>query len=57
MGKAEWKAKVPWLLVEGQWKILVDFAVVIGVAFVPRTWQNRQLPNVFLSHSNHKRDP
>jgi hypothetical protein len=48
---------VPWLLVERQQKMLVDFAVVIKAAFVLRTWQNKQLPNVPLSHNNHKRDP
>jgi hypothetical protein len=48
---------VPWFLVEGQQKMLTDFAVVIEVASFPRTWQNKQLPNVPLSHSNHKRDP
>jgi hypothetical protein len=48
---------VPWLLVEGQRKMLVDFAVVIGVAFALETWQNRQIPNVPLSHNNHKIDP
>jgi hypothetical protein len=37
--------------------MLVDFAMVIGVASVPRTWQNKQLPDVLLSHNNHKRDP
>jgi hypothetical protein len=31
-------------------KMLADFAMVIGVASVPKTWQNKQLPNVFLSH-------
>jgi hypothetical protein len=39
--KPGWKAKVPWLLVEGQQKMLVDFAVVIAFAFVPGTWQNK----------------
>jgi len=48
---------VPWLLVKGQWKMLADFAVVIGVAFVPGTWQNKQLPDDLLSHNNQKRDP
>jgi len=48
---------VPWLLVEGQWKMLVDFVMVIRVISVPRTWQNKQLPNVLLSYNNHKRDP
>jgi len=48
---------VPWLLVEGQRKMLADFAVVIGIASVPRTWQNRQFLDVPLSHNNHKRDP
>ncbi len=37
---------MPWLLVEGQQKMLIDFAVVIGVTFIPGTWQNRQLLNV-----------
>jgi hypothetical protein len=37
--------------------MLADFAVVIGVAFVPRIWPNKQLPDVHLSHDNHKRDP
>jgi hypothetical protein len=48
---------VPWLLVEGQWKMLADFVVVNGIAFVPVTWQNKQLFDVLLSHNNHKRDP
>jgi len=48
---------VPWLLVEGQQKMMADFVVVIGIASVPRTWQNKQLPDVPLSHNNHKRDP
>jgi hypothetical protein len=26
--------------------MLIDFAVVIGVTFIPGTWQNRQLLNV-----------
>ncbi len=34
---------MPWLLVEGQWKMLVDFVVLIKVAFIPGTWQNKQL--------------
>jgi hypothetical protein len=46
-----------WLLVEGQWKMLIDFAVVIGVASVLGTWQNKQLLNVPLFYNNHKRDP
>jgi len=37
--------------------MLADFAMVIGVAFVPKTWQNRELPDVPLSHNNHKRNP
>jgi len=41
VGKHEWKAEVLWLLVEGQWKMLVDFVVVIEVASVRRTWQNK----------------
>jgi hypothetical protein len=28
-------------LVEGQWKMLIDFAMVIRVTFVPGTWQNK----------------
>ncbi len=48
---------MPWLFVEGQWKMLIDFDVVIGVAYVLRTWQNKQLLDVLLSHNNHKRDP
>jgi hypothetical protein len=45
------------LLVEGQWKMLVDFTVVIRVTFVSATRQNKQLPNVPFPHNNHKRDP
>ncbi len=56
MGKAKWKAEVPWLLVEGQRKMLADFVVVIGVVSIPGTWQNKQFHDVFLSHNNHKRD-
>ncbi len=48
---------VPWLLVKGQQKMLVDFAVVIGVASILGTLQNRQIPNVHFSHNNHKRGP
>jgi len=48
---------VLWFLIEGQWKMLADFAMVIEVAFVPRTWQNKQLFDVPLSHNNHKRNP
>jgi len=50
------EGEVPWLLVEVQRKMLIDFAVVIGVVSFPRTWQNKQLINVPLSHINHKRD-
>jgi hypothetical protein len=32
---------VPWLLVEGQRKMLADFAMVIKVAFVLKTWQKQ----------------
>jgi hypothetical protein len=46
---------VPWLLVEGQRKMLADFAVVIRVISVSGTWQNKQLSDVTLSHNNHKR--
>jgi hypothetical protein len=52
-----WKVEVPWLLVEGQGKMLVDFAVLIKVAFVLKTWQNKLLHDVLLSHNNHKRNP
>jgi len=48
---------VPWLLVEGQRKMLVNFAVVIEVVSVPGTCQNKQLLNVPLSHNNNKRNP
>jgi hypothetical protein len=48
---------MPWLLVEGQRKMQADFAVVIGVASALGTWQNKQIPDVPLSHNNHKRDP
>ncbi len=37
--------------------MLVDFAVVIKVVSILGTWQNKQLLDVLLSHSNHKRDP
>jgi hypothetical protein len=47
---------VRWLLVEGQRKMLADFVVVIEVAFVPGTWQNKQLLDVLLSHNNKKKD-
>jgi hypothetical protein len=48
---------VVWLLVEGQRKMMGDFVVVIIIAYVPRTWQNKQLIDVPISHNNHKRDP
>jgi len=48
--------KVPWLLVEGQRKMLANFAMVIGVVSFPGTWQNNLLFDVPLSHSNHKRN-
>ncbi len=47
---------MPWLLVEGQWKMLADFAMVIGVIFILGTWQNKKKFDVPLSHNNHKRD-
>jgi hypothetical protein len=47
---------VPWFLVEGQQKILA-ITVVIKVVSIPKTWQNKQLPDVPLSHNNHKKDP
>jgi hypothetical protein len=56
-GKPEWKAKVLWVLVKGHKKMLANFIMEIGVAFVPKTWQNKQLPYVPLSHNNHKKDP
>jgi hypothetical protein len=37
--------------------MLVDFAMVIEIASVPRTWQNKQLFYVPFSHNNHKKDP
>jgi hypothetical protein len=56
-GEPEWKVEVPWLLVEGQEKMLADFAVVIRVVFVLGTWQNKQFHDVPLSYNNHRRDP
>ncbi len=56
-GKPKWKVEVPWLLVEGQREMLAYFVVVIEVASVPRTQQNKQLPDVPFSHNNHKSDP
>jgi hypothetical protein len=56
-GKLEWKVEVLWLLIEGQRKMLANFAMVIEVAFVSGTWQNKQLLDVPPSHNNHKRDP
>jgi hypothetical protein len=53
-GKLEWKVEVPWLLVEGQRKMLTDFVVVIKVTSVPRTCQNKQLHDVSPFHNNHK---
>jgi hypothetical protein len=37
--------------------MLADFAVVIGVASVLGTWENKQLPDLPFSHNNHKRNP
>jgi hypothetical protein len=48
---------VLWFLVEGQREMLVDFAMVIGVASVLGIWQNKLLLDDLLSHNNHKRDP
>jgi hypothetical protein len=48
---------VPWFLVEGQQKMLLDFTMVIKIVSVSGTWQKKQLPNVPLSHNNHKKDP
>jgi hypothetical protein len=56
-GQSLSEAEVPWLLVEGQRKMLADFTVLIGVASALETWQKRQIPDVPLSHNNHKRDP
>jgi hypothetical protein len=36
--------------------MLADFTVVIGVVSALGTWQNKELPNVFFSHNNQKRD-
>jgi hypothetical protein len=36
-GKLMWKVEVPWLLVEGQPKMLSDFVVVVGVTSVQGT--------------------
>jgi hypothetical protein len=44
-----------WL--RGRRKLLANFAMVIGVASIPRTWQNKQFPNVLLFHNNHKKNP
>jgi hypothetical protein len=30
-----------WFLVEEQKKMLADFVVVIGITFIPKTWQNK----------------
>jgi hypothetical protein len=46
---------MPWHLVEGQHNMLANFAVIIGVAFVLGSWENKQLLDVPLSHNNHKR--
>jgi arginine decarboxylase-like protein len=48
---------VPWLLIEGQQKMLVNFAMVIRVTSIPKTWQIKQLFDVLLSHNNRKRNP
>jgi hypothetical protein len=48
---------VPWLLVQGQRKMLPNFVAVIEVTSVLGTWQNTQLLDVFLPHNNHKTDP
>jgi hypothetical protein len=40
-GHYEWEVEVPWFLFEGQRKMLVDFAMVIKIAFVLGTWQNK----------------
>jgi hypothetical protein len=37
--------------------MLVDFPMVIKVTSLPKTWQNKQLLNVPISHNNHKRYP
>jgi hypothetical protein len=36
--------------------MLVDFVMVVGIASVPKTWQNKQLSDVLLSHNIRKRD-
>jgi hypothetical protein len=48
---------MPWLLVEGYHKMLANYVMVIRVASVLGTWQNKQLHDVLFSHNNHKRDP
>jgi len=40
-GKLEWKVVVPWFLVMGQWKMLVDFVMVIKITSILGTWQNK----------------
>jgi len=45
---------VPWLLVEGQRKMLADFVAIIEVAYFLRTWQNK-FHDVPFSHNNHKK--
>jgi hypothetical protein len=37
--------------------MLVHFSMIITIAFVLGTWQNKQLLDVLLSHNNQKRDP
>jgi hypothetical protein len=44
-------------LVEGHWKMLANFVMVIEIVSVLGTWQNKQFLNVLLSHNNYKRDP
>jgi hypothetical protein len=48
---------MPWILVEGEQKMLANFTMVIKIASIPEDWQNKQLHDVDLSHNNHKKDP
>jgi hypothetical protein len=41
LGKPEWKVEVPWLLVEGQRKMLANFVMVIRVASFLGTWPKK----------------
>jgi hypothetical protein len=50
LGKPEWKVEVPWLLVEGQRKMLANFVMVIRVASFLGTWPKKNfMMSVFLT--------